>query len=95
MESVDPGDSATCGFQAYAVLTVSRAAALLSTGIQLSKRQAAHWAITAYPHWTEWITWAESWRYDAGSPNNPPPDDNRNIKLFVAEVAASYDHRPN
>ena len=72
-EGIDLGDPEGYGFQAYAVLTVSRAAALLCTGEHLSKRQAAHWAITAYPQWDAWISWAEAWWYDAGSPDNPPP----------------------
>jgi predicted nucleotidyltransferase len=91
VEGVDLGDSEGYGFQAYAVLTVSRAAALLCTGEHLSKRRAAHWAITAYPQWDDWISWAEAWWYDAGSPDNPPPTDGRSVKLFVVDVAALHD----
>ena len=84
-------DPAAHGFQAYAVLTVSRAAAMLTTGRQLSKRQAARWASDAFPQWHEWIDWAEAWWYDEGAEDDPPPSDGRSVKQFVAEVAAAYE----
>jgi hypothetical protein len=89
VEEVDISDPATYGYRAYAVLTVSRAAAFLTTGNQLSKRQAARWSIKTYPQWSAWIAWAEAWWYGAGTPNNPPPDDGRTIIHFVTEVAVT------
>jgi predicted nucleotidyltransferase len=84
---VEAGDPAAYGFQAYAVLTVCRAAALLGTGERLSKRQAARWATTVYPQWGRWIDWAEAWWYDDGSQDDRPPRDGRDVKQFVAHVA--------
>ena len=89
LEGVEAGDPAAYGSEAYAVLTVSRAAALLCTGERLSKRQAAHWATTRYPQWDRWIGWAEAWWYDGGSHNDPPPSDGRSVKRFAADVSAS------
>ena len=85
----DADGPAAYGSQAYAVLTVSRAAALLCTGERLSKRQAARWAITTYPQWDRWIGWAEAWWYDEGSHDDPPPSDGRSVNQFAADVSAS------
>ena len=89
-QGVDAGDSAAYGFQAYAVLTVSRIAARLRSGSQLSKREAARWAAAAYPEWGDWIGWAEAWWYEAGSQDNPPPADGRDVRQFVAHRAGLF-----
>jgi len=92
VEHVEADDPATYGFQAYAVLTVSRGAALLA-GERLSKRQAARWATTRYPQWDGWIRWAEAWWYGGGSDDDPPPGDGRSVHQFVAAVTDSREER--
>jgi hypothetical protein len=93
IQEADTSDPATYGSQAYAVLTVSRAAALLRTNERLSKRQAAHWAATQFPRWTHWIVWAESWWYAGGSENDPPPGDGGTLSQLVADLKAQVDDR--
>jgi hypothetical protein len=50
------------GAQAYVVLTICRALYTLHHGMQTSKRQAALWAMTAYPQWAALIEQALGWR---------------------------------
>ena len=87
VQAVDTTDPATYGFQAYAVLTISRALAFLCTDERLSKRQAAHWAAIQFPRWHRWITWAEWWWYGNGSANDRPPDDE--LRHLVADLSAA------
>lgn len=76
------------GFPAYAVLTVSRAAAYLGTGDRYSKRRGAGWASTRWPQWRPVIGWAVDWWYEGGSDEDPVPS---RVEQFVAEVAGSAD----
>ncbi len=55
------------GGQAYAVLTLCRAAAALATGGQVSKLAAARVGRSGYPEWSTLIDWAEQWWYQGGS----------------------------
>ncbi len=50
------------GEQAYVVLTMCRALYTYVTGDWTSKRQAARWAMTAAPKWSELIRQAVAWR---------------------------------
>lgn len=45
------------GGQAYAVLTLCRALHLFAEDSQVSKRQAANYALAAIPHWAELVLW--------------------------------------
>lgn len=74
------------GGQSYAVLTVCRALRLFAAGEQVSKRQAADWAIDAVREWDELITWARDWWYAAGSDGEASrlPD----VTAFVNEMCA-------
>jgi predicted nucleotidyltransferase len=57
------------GAQAYAVFTVCRALYTLRYGEQVSKRQAALWAMKAYPQWAGLIEKAFGWwENDQGTP---------------------------
>jgi hypothetical protein len=51
------------GGQAYARLTMCRALYTLAHGAQISKVQAAAWAIARYPQWATVIQDALHWRY--------------------------------
>jgi len=78
-------------FQAYAVLTVSRALALTTTGEQLSKRQAGAWARARFPEWVALIDWAvDRWYHPSGA-ETPPPG--AGVEQFVA--SAVTDARPS
>lgn len=55
------------GGQAYAVLTLCRAAEALSTGRHVSKLAAAGAGKSRYPEWSALIDWAEQWWYHSGS----------------------------
>ena len=48
--------------QAYAILTLCRAAHASATGIRSSKRQAALWAAERFPEWAPLIEAAVQWR---------------------------------
>jgi len=50
--------------QAYAILTLCRALYAWTNGEQVSKRQAAEWAIVAYPQQADVIRQAIQWRID-------------------------------
>lgn len=72
------------GQQAYAVLTVCRAACLLNTGAQVSKRRAAAYGRRAFAEWTELIGWAENWWYGGG--RDDEPDRGKDVVAFVVAV---------
>ena len=55
------------GGQAYAVLTLCRAAEALATGRQVSKLAAAEVAMSRLPEWSALIDWAQEWWYQGGS----------------------------
>ena len=76
------------GSQAYAVLTVSRAAAYLGTGDRYSKRQGAGWAATRWPQWRSVVGWAVSWWYEGGSDEDVVPS---GVEPIVAQVSGA-DH---
>jgi hypothetical protein len=76
--------SAAVGFQAYAVLTTSRAVAYLATGRRLSKRQGATWLAARLPEWCRLIEWAVGWWYAEGADDDHPP---ASVRRFVDELA--------
>ena len=76
------------GGQAYAVLTVCRAACRLTTGAQVSKRAAAAWARAAWPDdRADLVAWAERWWYAGGRDDEPSrlPE----VTRFVARTSAA------
>lgn len=75
----------TAGGQAYAVLTVCRAAVTLLQHRQVSKRAAAAAGAELFPERAELIGWARAWWYEGGPDDAPGrPDD---VRRFVTEVA--------
>jgi Domain of unknown function (DUF4111) len=72
-------------FQAYAVLTMCRALALLSTGRQRSKHAAAVWGQEFMPEWRGLIRWADDcWsRNDCGT----NPDRLGDVTAFVQNTS--------
>ena len=48
--------------QAYAILTICRALYVIKNGEQVSKKQAAKWAMNELPEWSELIRSAVAWR---------------------------------
>lgn len=77
-------ESSSVGYQAYAVLTVSRAAAYLDSGIRHSKRAGAEWAGTRFPRWRRLTDWAIAWWYAGRSDDDMSPVD---VPEFIDEVA--------
>lgn len=75
------------GAQAYAVLTVCRAAATLDTGRQVSKRAAAGWGVRNLPRWVPLIEWSASWWYAGG--DDQDPGHGPEVTQFVDEVSAA------
>jgi hypothetical protein len=65
------GEARSPGFQAYAVLTLCRVLALLRTGRQWSKHQAALSEQEQMPEWRGLIRWADDWWYGDGSDAAP------------------------
>lgn len=80
-------DMATAGGQAYAVLSLCRAAVLLQTGEQVSKKAAATYVAQGMPVWADVVLWARDWWYEGGSDDEPPRTDE--IRRFVDETSAS------
>jgi hypothetical protein len=60
-------DTQATGAQAYAVLTLCRAAETLATGRQVSKLVAAKTGRSRFPEWSALIDWAQDWWYHGGS----------------------------
>ena len=58
--------AATRKAQAYAILTLCRAARTLETGAPVSKKQAAEWAEKAWPEWSTLVEQALLWRHAKG-----------------------------
>lgn len=73
------------GGQAYAVLTLCRAAAALATGRQVSKLEAARAGKSRYPEWSALIDWAERWWYQGGSDDDVGRFDE--VRQFVFDVS--------
>lgn len=74
------------GGQAYAVLTLCRALHLFVEGSQISKLQAARYAIAALPDRAGLIVWARDWWYAGGSDDEQSRHDE--VTAFVQEVSA-------
>jgi predicted nucleotidyltransferase len=72
------------GVQAYAVLTVCRAAAALDSGHQVSKRAAAAYGIEHLPQCAPLIEWARDWWYAGG--RDDESDRFSEVAGFVREV---------
>ena len=79
-------EMATAGGQAYAVLSLCRAAVLLETGEQVSKKAAASLVAQAVPAWTDVVLWARDWWYEGGSDDEPPRT--VEVRRFVDETCA-------
>ena len=79
-------EMATAGGQAYAVLSLCRAAVLLETGEQVSKKAAATLIAQAVPAWTDLVLWARDWWYQGGSDDEPPRTGQ--VRRFVDETSA-------
>ena len=79
-------DMQTTGAQAYAVLTLCRAAEALATGRQVSKLAAANAGRSRFPEWSVLIDWAQDWWYHGGS----DVDHGRfeDVRRFVEDVSA-------
>lgn len=80
-------EMATPGGQAYAVLSLCRAAVLLETGEQLSKKAAATHVAQGEPGQADVVLWARDWWYESGSDDEPPRTDE--VRRFVDETSAS------
>ena len=80
-------EMATAGGQAYAVLSLCRAAVLVETGEQLSKKAAATHVSLRVPVWADVVLWARDWWYEGGSDGEPPRTDE--VRRFVDETSAS------
>ena len=79
-------DMAGAGGQAYAVLTLCRAAVLLETGEQMSKKAAAEHLAQAVPAWADLTLWASDWWFDGGHDDEPARTDE--VRRFVDETSA-------
>jgi len=79
-------DMQATGAQAYAVLTLCRAAETLATGRQVSKLAAANAGRSRFPEWSALIDWAHDWWYQGGSDF----DQGRleDVRRFVRDVSA-------
>lgn len=78
---------AGAGGQAYAVLSLCRAAVLLETGEQVSKKAAATHVSLRVPVWADVVLWARDWWYEGGSDDEPPRTDE--VRRFVDETSAT------
>lgn len=74
------------GGQAYAVLTLCRAAEALATGRQVSKLAGASVGRSGYSEWFELIDWAEQWWYQGGSDTDVGRFEE--VRQFVIDVSA-------
>ena len=79
-------DMQATGAQAYAVLTLCRAAETLATGRQVSKLAAANAGRSRFPEWSALIDWAQDWWYHGGSDLDPGRFED--VRRFVNEVSA-------
>jgi hypothetical protein len=84
------------GGQAYAVLTLCRAAEALATGSQVSKLAAADFGRSRFPEWSALIDWAQEWWYKGGSDSDVGRLEE--VRRFVGGVSARllqrYDFSP-
>ena len=79
-------DMQATGGQAYAVLTLCRAAETLATGRQVSKLAAANAGKSRFPEWSALIDWAQDWWYHGGSDLDHGRFDD--VRRFVNDVSA-------
>jgi hypothetical protein len=79
-------DMQATGAQAYAVLTICRAAETLATGRQVSKLAAAEAARSRYPEWSAVIDWAQDWWYHGGSDSDHGRFED--VRRFVENISA-------
>jgi predicted nucleotidyltransferase len=79
-------DMQAVGAQAYAVLTLCRAAESLATGRQVSKLAAAEAGRSRFPEWSALIDWAQEWWYHGGSDFDHGRFED--VRRFVADVSA-------
>jgi predicted nucleotidyltransferase len=87
-------DMQATGSQAYAVLTLCRAAETLATGQQVSKLAAANAGRSRFPEWSALIDWAQDWWYQSGSDSDPGRfEDVRRFVNHVSVVATALRHR--
>ena len=90
-------DMQASGSQAYAVLTLCRAAETLATGRQVSKLAAANAGRSRFPEWSALIDWARDWWYHGGSDTDPGRFED--VRRFVNDVSARslrhYDNSPD
>lgn len=87
-------DMRTPGAQAYAVLAVCRAAAMLETGGQPSKRAGAAYGLATMPRDAALIGWARDWWFAGGA--DDAPDRHEAVAEFTRRVAPAVAarHRP-
>jgi predicted nucleotidyltransferase len=90
-------DMQAIGAQAYAVLTLCRAAETLATGRQVSKLAAANAGRSRFPEWSALIDWAQDWWYNGGSDFDHGRFED--VRRFVNDVSAwslrHYDISPD
>lgn len=81
-----PFQSVSQDSRAYAVLSLCRAAVLLGTGEQVSKKAAATLIAQSVPAWADVVLWARDWWYEGSSDDEPP----RTVEVvrFVDETSA-------
>ncbi len=75
--------------EAYAVLTVCRAATLLRTGRWISKRAAAEEFEAYSQRWSELVRWAREWWYAGGLTLEPSRSEE--VRRFVQETCHQLD----
>ncbi|MFC5382075.1 aminoglycoside adenylyltransferase domain-containing protein [Aquipuribacter nitratireducens] len=80
----------TPGGQAYAVLSVCRAAVALDAGDQVSKKVAATIIAEAVPAHRDVVLWARDWWYQGGSDDEPPRT--AAVRRFVDETSTQLLH---
>jgi predicted nucleotidyltransferase len=90
----DIADTLHPGGQAYAVLTLCRALYTVTTGKQVSKKQAAQVALLWLPEWGELIEWAVDWWY-VGGEQTPEESHLQEVVGFVKSVGARIQAHPH
>lgn len=80
------GERLRAGEQAYAVLTLCRAAEALATGSQVSKLVAARSGVVKFPEWSALMTWARQWWYNGGS--DLDQGHSEEVRRFVNDISA-------
>lgn len=79
------------GYQSYIILSLCRSIYVFAHGGQVSKIQAAKWAVEQFPDWAELILDALSWK---GSPDkSDSPETRARTEEFVRFVLAEADKK--